>query len=301
MNPIHNLKLVLQNNGRGTYPTAARATGSQISAQIASSTTHRADRNHCGLPRIRRIMNPIIGITSRQPIIKTSGGDLEAHVVNKVYTDAVIRSGGTPITLPPVAPGEAPHIIDRIDGLVLSGGGDIDPSFYDGAVNDEMYAIDPRRDQFEFALVREAQLRRLPLLAICRGLQVLNVALGGSLIEDIPSEIGSTDHAIRGPEVVDCHQTVAIEPASLVAEAIGSTEACVNSIHHQAVRHVAPGFRAAGWTADGVVEVLDPDDHTWPVLAVQWHPEYLAVNDDEASIALFTGLVEAARHKAEIS
>lgn len=246
-------------------------------------------------------MNPIIGITSRLPIIKTSGGDLEAHVVNKVYTDAVIRAGGTPITLPAVAPSEASRIVDRIDGLVLSGGGDIDPSFYGGKPHDDMYAIDPRRDEFEFALVREAQSRKLPVLAICRGLQVLNVALGGSLIEDIPSEIGSTDHSVRGPEVVNCHQTVKIEPDSLVAAAINNSEACVNSIHHQAVRQVAPGFRAAGWTSDGVVEVLDPDDHSWPILAVQWHPEYLAVEDDVASLALFAALVESANHQANIT
>jgi putative glutamine amidotransferase len=243
-------------------------------------------------------MNPIIGITSRQPVIKTSGGDLHAHVVNLVYTDAVQRSGGTPILLPPVAIGEAPRIIDRIDGLVLSGGGDIDPSFYDGKLHDDMYAIDPRRDEWEFALIREAQRRKLPTLAICRGLQVLNVALGGTLIEDIPSEVGSQDHSIHGPEVVDCHQTVRIEAETLVARAIGATEACVNSIHHQAVRQVAPGLRAAGWTDDGIVEVLDPDDHSWPLLAVQWHPEYLAVNDDEASLALFMSLVKSARQVA---
>jgi putative glutamine amidotransferase len=245
-------------------------------------------------------MNPIIGITSRQPVIKTSGGDLEAHVVNMVYTDAVMRSGGTPVLLPPVSPNEAPRILDRIDGLLLSGGGDIDPSFYGGKLHDDMYAIDPKRDEFEFALVREAQRRRMPTLAICRGLQVLNVALGGSLIEDIPSEVGSTDHAIRGPEVVDCHQTVRIEESALVAKTIGATEACVNSIHHQAVRRVAPGLRAAGWTNDEVVEVLDPIDHSWPVLAVQWHPEFLAVNDDEASLALFVALVENARQTASI-
>jgi putative glutamine amidotransferase len=243
-------------------------------------------------------MKPIIGITSRQPVIKTSGGDLHAHVVNKVYTDAVVRSGGTPITLPPVTPEDALHIADRIDGLLLSGGGDIDPSFYGGKLHDDMYAIDPARDEFEFALVREAQARRMPTLAICRGLQVINVALGGTLIEDIPSEIGSTDHSIRGPEVVDCHQTVTIDSDSLVAQTIGSTEACVNSIHHQAVRQIAPGMRAAGWTGDGVVEVLDPEDHNWPLLAVQWHPEYLVVKDDAASLALFRALVETARMKA---
>lgn len=245
-------------------------------------------------------MNPIIGITTRQPSIKTSGGELEAHVVNRVYADAVVNSGGTPILLAPVSPQEAAPLLDRIDGLLLSGGGDIDPSFYGGSFHADMYMIDSRRDEFEFALVRGTRERKMPVLAICRGLQVVNVALGGNLIEDIPAEVGSTDHAVRGPEVVDCHQTVTLQADSLVAEAIGATEVCVNSIHHQAVRDVAPGLRPVGWTADGVVEVLDPDDHAWPLLAVQWHPEYLAVNHDEASRALFDTLVEQATATAPI-
>lgn len=245
-------------------------------------------------------MNPLIGITSRQPFIKTSGGELRAHVVDEVYTSAVIRSGGTPVVLPPVHPDEVTGVLDQIDGLLLSGGGDVDPVFYGGQLNDEMYAVDAGRDEFEFALVLEAQKRRMPVLAICRGLQAVNVALGGSLIEDIPSQVGSTDHTVRGPEVVDCHQTVTIVEGSLVAHAIRSTEACVNSIHHQAVREVGAGLIAAGWTADGVIEVLDPDDHSWPLLAVQWHPEYLAVKDDPASLALFGALVANAQAKAAV-
>ncbi len=243
-------------------------------------------------------MNPIIGITSRQPVIPTSGGDLSAHVVNEVYTAAVIKAGGTPVILPPVDPSAAPHLLDRIDGLLLSGGGDIEPRLYGGKYHDDMYAINEDRDLHEFALVREARDRKMPVLAICRGLQVTNVALGGTLIEDIPSEVGSTDHSIRGPEVVNCHQTVVIEPDTLVAAAIEATEVCVNSIHHQSARDIAPGLRAAGWTDDGVVEVLDPIDHSWPLLAVQWHPEYLAVKDDPAAIALFRTLVEHARAAA---
>lgn len=240
-------------------------------------------------------MNPIIGITSRQPIIPTSGGDLRAHVVNEVYSAGVIQAGGTPIILPPADPAEAPRLLDRIDGLLLSGGGDIAPRLYGGKHNDAMYEIDESRDLFEFALARAARDRKMPVLAICRGLQVVNVALGGTLIEDIPSEISSTDHSVRGPGVVDCHQTVTIESDTLVAAAIGATTACVNSIHHQAARRIAPELRAAGWTEDGIVEVLDPVDHSWPLLAVQWHPEYLAVNDDPASRALFQALVDNAR------
>ena len=168
-----------------------------------------------------------------------------------------------------------------------------------GSESDDPDALrDPHRDAMTLPIARHALQTGVPLFAICRGFQELNVALGGTLIEDIPSEIGSTDHSITGPEVVDCHQTVIIESDSLVAKAIGSTEVCVNSIHHQAVRRVAPGMRAAGWTEDGIVEVLDPEDHQWPLLAVQWHPEYLAVKDDAASLALFSALVENARIKA---
>jgi putative glutamine amidotransferase len=243
-------------------------------------------------------MRPIIGITSRQPVIATSGGERRAHVVNEVYSAAVIRSGGTPIVLPPNDPDTAERLLDRLDGLVLSGGGDIDPRFYGGRSHQDMYAVDEYRDLFEFALVNGARERCLPVLAICRGLQVVNVALGGTLIEDIPSEIGSTDQSVRGPGVVNGHQTVKLEPDSLVAKVIGDTEVCVNSIHHQAARDVAPGLRPAGWTDDGVIEVLDPLDHGWPLLAVQWHPEYLAVNDDPPSLALFAAHVESARQQA---
>ncbi len=282
--PNSNLSTELQRKQPRSNPTAADE------YRLANRAENRKLRTAYTPPAMR----PIIGITSRQPFVETSGGQLRAHVVNEVYTAAVIRSGGTPILFPPVDPDEAPRLIDRLDGLVLSGGGDIDPALYGGKYFESMYMIDDFRDRFEFALVDEARSRRMPVLAICRGLQVVNVALGGSLIEDILSELGSSDHTVRGPGVVDCHQTVTIEAGTLVAEAIGSTEACVNSIHHQAVRRVAPGLRAAGWASDGVVEVLDPEDHTWPLLAVQWHPEYLAVKDDPASLALFHALVENA-------
>jgi putative glutamine amidotransferase len=238
-------------------------------------------------------MRPVIGITTRQPTIETSGGMAKAHVVNEVYGDAVIAAGGTPILLPPVDPADAAEIIARIDGLLLSGGGDVDPVSYGGTQNSENYAIDPYRDAFEFALVHEARRVGMTTLAICRGLQVVNVALGGTLIGDIPSEIGSHDHSVRGPGVVDCHQEVTIAADSRVARTIGATVVCVNSIHHQAVRDPGRGLRTAGWAPDGVVEVIDPTDG-WPLLAVQWHPEYLAVKQDSASLALFAGLVRAA-------
>jgi putative glutamine amidotransferase len=213
--PNSNLSTELQRKQPRSNPTAADE------YRLANRAENRKLRTAYTPPAMR----PIIGITSRQPFVETSGGQLRAHVVNEVYTAAVIRSGGTPILFPPVDPDEAPRLIDRLDGLVLSGGGDIDPALYGGKYFESMYMIDDFRDRFEFALVDEARSRRMPVLAICRGLQVVNVALGGSLIEDILSELGSSDHTVRGPGVVDCHQTVTIEAGTLVAEAIGSTEA----------------------------------------------------------------------------
>ena len=141
----------------------------------------------------------------------------------------------------------------------------------------------------------EARERRLPTLAICRGLQITNVALGGTLIQDIPSTIGSIDHTIIGHAVFDGHQPVTVESNSLIAKAIGQTDLMVNSIHHQAVKDLAPGFRAVAWAGDGVIEGIEHEDEAWPLLAVQWHPEYLSENSDEASHRLFEGFVDAAR------
>ena len=135
----------------------------------------------------------------------------------------------------------------------------------------------------------------MPLLAICRGLQVINVALGGTLIEDIPSELGTTDHAVNGERVFTGHQLVTLDPTCAMAKIVGSATMIVNSIHHQAVRDIAPGMRAVGTAEDGIVEAIEPEDPSWPLLAVQWHPEYLSDAGDGASNALFAALIDAAR------
>ena len=136
------------------------------------------------------------------------------------------------------------------------------------------------------------------MLAICRGLQLVNVALGGSLIQDIPSAIGSMDHTVIGHAVFNGHQPVTIDAGSRLATATGSTDLMVNSIHHQAVKDLAPGFRAVAWAADGVIEGIQHEDDDWPLLAVQWHPEFLGHNGDEASHRLFATFVETTRRKA---
>ena len=240
-------------------------------------------------------VRPVIGITSRPRVIEASAGPSEAHTTQHTYTDSVLRAGGLPVLLAPVPDRDIATVVDRLDGLVLSGGGDIEASRYGAADHPTMYGMDFDRDEFELHLAREASRRRLPTLAICRGLQVVNVAFGGTLIQDIPTTIGSMDHTVIGHHVFDGHQHVRLEEGCAVARAIGRTDVEVNSIHHQAVDRLAPGFRAVGWADDGVVEAIEHDDAAWDLLAVQWHPEYLNAADDDAALALFASLIESAR------
>lgn len=219
---------------------------------------------------------------------------MEAHTLQRTYTDSVLRAGGVPVLLSPVPDVDVGVLLDRVDGVVLSGGGDIEPARYGSEILDSMYGMDFDRDEFELELVQRAAVRRTPMLAICRGLQVVNVALGGTLIEDIPTEIGSMDHTVIGHHVFDGHQHVRLAADSRVAAVVGATDLEVNSIHHQAVRDLAPGFTAVGWADDGVIEAIQHENHEWPLLAVQWHPEYLGQVDDKASWALFRALVNAA-------
>ncbi len=245
-------------------------------------------------PPYDRRMPPVIGITTRPRTIATSGGQLGADTLQHTYRDSVARGGGVPLPLSPVRTEHVNLLLDRIDGLVLTGGGDIAPETYGGSRDEAMYGIDEERDAFEFALTLGASERRMPVLAICRGLQVVNVALGGTLIEDIPSFNGSSHHAVRGDGVFTPHQQVTLEEGSLLARAIGSTHLHVNSIHHQAIREVAAGLRVVGRSADGIIEAIQAEDDSWPLLAVQWHPEYLGDAGDPASQALFSALVAAA-------
>lgn len=240
-------------------------------------------------------MRPIIGVTAQPKQAISASGNLDSHVIGHTYTDSVLRAGGTPVILPPVPNHDVAALIDRLDGIVLTGGGDMDPGRYGEEPHPEVRKVNTARDEFELALVHEAKDRRLPVLAICRGLQVVTVALGGTLIQDIPSVIGSTDHGTNGDAVYVAHQPVTIDATSNISKAVGRTDLMVNSIHHQAVKDLAPGFRAVAWADDGVIEGIQHEDDEWPLLAVQWHPEFLADNCDEASHLLFEAFVESIR------
>lgn len=164
-------------------------------------------------------------------------------------------------------------IVSRVDGLVLTGGEDVDPAFYGQPRAAKCGVPNEHRDRTEIALIRAAQELGKPILAICRGPQILNVALGGTLIQDIPTEVpGSLEHNTADDRASRVHD-VTIDAGSRIAKAIGETAITVNSLHHQSIKDVAPGLRVTARAPDGIIEGVESDSDEWWVMAVQWHPE----------------------------
>jgi putative glutamine amidotransferase len=187
---------------------------------------------------------------------------------------------------------------ERVDGLLLPGGEDIDPARYGEPQHDGCGAITPERDEMELALAEWAVNEGKPLLAICRGIQVLNVALGGSLYQDIQAQApGAINHTWYPDYPRDrlSHQ-VEITPQTELAGIVGASSLPVNSLHHQAIKDLAPGLTATAWAPDQIVEAVEVDGHPF-VLGVQWHPEELAPNDEGAQ-GLFDALVTACLSRA---
>lgn len=204
----------------------------------------------------------------------------ERVALNSSYVRALVGAGLTPVLVPPlINPAQADDVLSAVAGLVLTGGEDVHPASYGESPHARLEETDQARDAVELALYRAARARRLPVLAICRGIQLVNVAEGGSLYQDLPSEkpspVNHVDpkgrHALR------------IEPASLLHRTIGDPES-VNSRHHQAVKQLATGLRAVAWAEDGIIEGAEPADRSAPwLLGVQWHPE------DDVEDGLFAG------------
>ena len=239
---------------------------------------------------------PLIGITTWRRRIDTDlGTGRPAHTLGTEYAAPVEAAGAATVLLPPTAGVDA--VLDRLDGLVLSGGEDVHPGRY-GAAPQPSKSYDPDRDEYEIALAVGARERGLPVLAICRGLQVSNIAFGGTLVVDIPE---SAHHrALRGPdEQLAARHPITLDPGSRLATLYGSTDRMVNTIHHQSVDVPAPGLRPVAWAHDDVVEAVEAEDEDWPFWAVQWHPEKM-IDPDEAleELPLFTAFVTAARSYA---
>lgn len=237
---------------------------------------------------------PVIGITSSQFIDAASHDAIPRHSVSKAYSEAVHRAGGTPIILP-FFPDIASNMLDLVDGLILTGGADIDPTRFDeSTVHPKTYGILADRDEAELHLASTAIDRDMPLLGICRGIQVLNVALGGTLYQDIPDqfsdEIGHRQHEHDIPADEPGH-SVTVAPGSLLERTYGKAVIPVNSFHHQAVKDVAAGLTATGASSDGLVEAVESSMHRF-VLGVQWHPELMHARY-ALHLAPFTALVEA--------
>ena len=234
-------------------------------------------------------MKPLIGISAYPKTYDAATGPTLLHTASRYYVESVERAGGVPVVLPVTDPDDVPALLSAVQGVVLTGGGDVQPSLYGEAPAPETHNVDPRRDAFDIALFHGALERDIPVLAICRGMQVVNVALGGTLVQHVPSITGQHhDQNKRGHEGV---HKVKIEPDSHLAEALGTTELEVNSIHHQAVLEAGPGARAVAWADDGTVEAFEVEGNRH-LVAVQWHPELL--EDWPEQQGLFRQLVKRA-------
>jgi len=212
---------------------------------------------------------PIIGITTYH---RTETGEF---ALPGAYVDAIALAGGIPVLLPPQA-ADSSHLLTRLDGLILSGGGDINPVLYGGESDPTVYLVNAERDTFELALAKAALTTTIPVLGICRGMQLLNVATGGDLVLHVPDVYGDrTLHRLDHPRRPVEH-TVQIAPDSRLAQLLGTSAIApsinVVSWHHQAVQAIAPAWTVVAHAEDGLVEAMEYQQHPW-LLAVQWHPE----------------------------
>jgi gamma-glutamyl-gamma-aminobutyrate hydrolase PuuD len=232
---------------------------------------------------------PVIGISTYSEQAKWGSWDTRALLVPRRYADQVAAAGGIPVLLPPF-PG-IEQATRRLDGLVLAGGGDIDPAEFGAQPHPRTGAVRPDRDAAEFALVTAALASGLPLLGICRGLQVLNVALGGTLHQHLPELVGHEEHSPL-PGGYGSHQ-VRVAPGSRLAGVLGDGRFAVPTHHHQAIDRLGRDLVATAWTDDGVIEAVESgrEDDAF-LLAVQWHPE---AGDDPR---LFHALIAAAKSLA---
>jgi putative glutamine amidotransferase len=237
---------------------------------------------------------PLIGVTTSTTIDQYP----ERAYVNAAYLRAVQRAGGVPVLLPPhLDIASRDELWRRVDGLLLTGGGDLDPERFGEVPHATVYEISSARDQLELGLVDAALDAGVPLVAICRGIQVLNVALGGTLWQDVPSDLGTTIAHSQKERRDQATHPVTVSGETQLAEVLGAHEIVVNSFHHQAIRKLGSGLREVAWAPDGVIEGVELAGAPALVLGVQWHPEDL-VEHDAAAANLFRALVEAASKRA---
>lgn len=229
---------------------------------------------------------PIVGVTSHVEL------DYKHSLAND-YLQSVIQAGGLPIILPIEIDSYVEQLVDIIDGLVVTGGGDIDPMLFNEEPHQNLGMISPGRDSFEVAMIQKTLNANKPILAICRGIQILNIALGGDMYQDIYSQIEKNllQHSQKATRSHLAHYVTAKED-SLLATIADKLTFKVNTYHHQAVRHVPYPLAVTGIASDGVIEAIESTEHEF-VLGVQWHPEALAVNGDEIAQRIFSRFIES--------
>ena len=231
-------------------------------------------------------------VHKRRPIIGITGNyDTGKCTLLEGYYRSVLEVGGTPLIIPPCDDTDMMvSLLDRVDALILSGGGDINPLYLGEEPLRELGGINPARDWHELMLVRLAANRQIPILGICRGIQVMTAALGGKLYQDIYREASATLKHSQDTERHVCSHTVRIASGSLLHRILGTEMLPVNSFHHQAVKEAAPGFAATAYSADGIIEAMESTQHK-SMLGVQWHPECMILGGDRSMLPLFEWLV----------
>ena len=237
--------------------------------------------------------SPLIGVTCMT--IETASHSPRLGM-SRSYVNALLGAGAAPLLIPHMADKAVLRAVyERLDGLLLPGGGDIDPAHYGEPRHEKCNEPSAERDDTELTLARWAIEEGMPVLGICRGIQVLNVALGGSLFQDIQAQIPDAQrHAWYPNHPRDrLSHTVSISPKARLARLIGETTLPVNSLHHQSVKDPAPGLVATGHSPDGIIEAVEAPDHPFAI-GVQWHPEELASSDPRAQ-RLFEAFAEASR------
>lgn len=239
-------------------------------------------------------------IYKRRPIIGITGNyDSGKCTLLEGYYRSVLEAGGTPIVIPAFEDTDAMvSLLDHVDALILSGGGDINPLYLGEEPIRELSSINPARDNQELLLVRLAANRQIPILGICRGIQVMTAALGGKLYQDIYKEAGATLKHSQDTERHTATHSVRIASSSKLSKIFGATNLYVNSFHHQTVREAAPGFAVTAVSPDGLIEAVE-SIHGKSMLGVQWHPECMILGGDRTMIPLFEWIVGEARSYAE--
>lgn len=237
------------------------------------------------------------------PIVAVTAGTERARglaraKLNRAYTDALVAAGLLPVVVAPLPAQLAVQVLEIAHGLVLTGGADVAPQRYRAVPHPTVDDVDEGRDDCEIALVRAARERRVPTLAICRGIQLANVAFGGTLVQDIPSECPAAGEHDAGAARARRLHPVHVDEGSLLASALGTRELVTNSLHHQALARVGDALRVTARAEDGIIEGAESTDPAWWMIGVQWHPEELVRDPEPWDRDLFAAFAQRCAERA---